>query len=151
MGTRLPVGPILCDSFLGGSAPRLRIFELTGILFPGLPELLLSATHLVELFLFELPLSGYISPETLVIALSTSTNFVLLSLRFDLALAEHADGSPPQTRSVLPALTARGSTGSVNTWRTSWPASILSLLNSLHATAFNINPYLTQHSSTDSL
>ena len=36
----------LSDSFLGGSAPRLQYLELKGITFPGLPELLLSATHL---------------------------------------------------------------------------------------------------------
>ena len=35
------------DSFLDGSAPRLRYFHLDGIPFPGLPNLLLYATHLV--------------------------------------------------------------------------------------------------------
>ena len=35
-----PVIPIP-DSFLGGSAPRLQYFELSGIPFPGLPNLLL--------------------------------------------------------------------------------------------------------------
>jgi hypothetical protein len=34
---------VIPDSFLHGSAPRLRIFELSGIPFPGLPKLLLSA------------------------------------------------------------------------------------------------------------
>ena len=55
MGTRLLVGPILCDSFLGGSAPRLRTFELTGISFPGIPELLLSATHPRRTYSFRTP------------------------------------------------------------------------------------------------
>jgi hypothetical protein len=41
--------PVIPDSFLDGSAPRLRLFFLEGILFQGLPKLLLSATHLVNL------------------------------------------------------------------------------------------------------
>ena len=38
--------PVIPDSFLGGSAPRLRSFALDRIPFPGLPKLLSSATHL---------------------------------------------------------------------------------------------------------
>ena len=45
-GDTMPVTP---DSFLDGSAPRLRFFEMTSIQFPGLPKLLFSATHLVTL------------------------------------------------------------------------------------------------------
>jgi hypothetical protein len=45
-----PGGPrILPDSFLGGTAPRLRSLMLDDVPFPGLPKLLLSATHLVFL------------------------------------------------------------------------------------------------------
>ena len=40
--------PVIPDSFLSGFAPRLRHFQLDGIPFPGLPKLLLSATHLVR-------------------------------------------------------------------------------------------------------
>jgi hypothetical protein len=40
---------VLPDSFLGGSAPRLEHLELFGIPFPGLPKLLPSITHLVDL------------------------------------------------------------------------------------------------------
>jgi hypothetical protein len=54
------------DSFLDGSAPRLRSFDFDGIPFPGLPKLLLSATHLVELWLSNIPHSGYISPKAIV-------------------------------------------------------------------------------------
>ena len=64
-GETLPVIPIL-DSFLGGSTPRLQRFELTGIPFTGLPKLLLSADHLVYLGLFDVPHSGYVSPEAMV-------------------------------------------------------------------------------------
>jgi hypothetical protein len=41
-------GTVIPDSFLGGSAPRLRYISLNGIPFPGLPNLLLSSTHLVH-------------------------------------------------------------------------------------------------------
>jgi hypothetical protein len=44
----MSVLPVLPDSFLGGSAPRLRSLTLRSIPFPGLPKLLLSATHLVD-------------------------------------------------------------------------------------------------------
>lgn len=58
--------PFLPDSFLGGSAPRLRSLILEFIPFPALPKLLLSATHLVLLELRGIPDSGYISPEEMV-------------------------------------------------------------------------------------
>ena len=54
---------VIPDSFLGGSAPRLRHLELSGIPFPGLPKLLLSTTHLDHLSLSCIPNSGYFSPE----------------------------------------------------------------------------------------
>ena len=53
-------------SFLDGSAPRLQTLRLTSIPFPGLPKLLLSATHLVTLSLFNIPHSGYFSPEAII-------------------------------------------------------------------------------------
>ena len=46
--------PVVPDSFLGGSAPRLRVFALSGITFPGLPKLLLSTTRLVYLRLSDI-------------------------------------------------------------------------------------------------
>jgi len=52
--------PVIPDSFLGGSAPRLRNFTSFGIPFPGLPKLLSSAAdHLVELWIRNIPHSGY--------------------------------------------------------------------------------------------
>jgi hypothetical protein len=47
--------PVIPDSFLDGSAPRLRFFHLDGIPFPGLPKLLFSANHLVRLWLYNIP------------------------------------------------------------------------------------------------
>ena len=65
---------VLPDSFLCGSAPRLRELRLIRIPFPGLPKLLLSATHLYDLTLYEIPHSGYFSPEAMVTALSALTS-----------------------------------------------------------------------------
>ena len=40
--------PVIPDSFLGGSAPRLRYLWLSSVPFPGLSKLLLSAAQLSE-------------------------------------------------------------------------------------------------------
>ena len=66
--------PVIPDSFLGGSAPRLQNLSLNTTLFPRLPELLLTTTHLVGLFLWDIPHSGYISPEAMVTVLSALTS-----------------------------------------------------------------------------
>jgi hypothetical protein len=97
----------LPESFLGGSAPRLRLLYLDNIPFPGLPKLLLSATHLFELRLEDIPQSGYISPEAMVTALSTSTRLNSLVLRFqpEFPLSLPDRPPPPPTRSVLSFLT----------------------------------------------
>ena len=99
---------ILPNSFLGGSAPRLQFLELQRIPFLGLLNLLLSATHLVSLHLWDIPHSGYISPEAMVTALSTLTSLDFLSLEFESPRSHPVWSSrppPPMTRSVLPALT----------------------------------------------
>ena len=100
-------GSALPDSFLGGSAPRLEVLSLKGIPFPGLQKLLLSATNLVELFLYDIPHSGYFSPEAIVTALSTLTRLERLWLLFKSPQSrpdpEHQH-PPPPTRSVLPNL-----------------------------------------------
>ena len=99
--------PVVPDSFLGGSAPRLEDLELNGIPFPGLPKLLLSATHLVNLHLFDIPHSGYISPEAMVTCLSSLTSLSSFSLHFESPRSCPDQASrlpPPSTRSVLPVL-----------------------------------------------
>ena len=100
--------PVLPDSFLGQSAPRLRYLTLTSIPFPGLPKLLLSATHLVNLWLINIPHSGYISPEAMATCLSTLTRLISLSLGFQSPRPppdQESQRPPPPTRFVLPALT----------------------------------------------
>jgi F-box associated protein len=75
--------PSIPDSFLGGSAAHLRHLELWGIQFPGLQKLLLSATHLVKLYLWYIPHSGYISPEAMVTVLSVLSHLEMLSVGFE--------------------------------------------------------------------
>ncbi len=100
--------PVIPDSFLGGSAPRLRIFGLSDIPFPGLPKLLLSSTHLVTLYLLNIPHSGYISPEAMAALLSVLSSLKRLILQFQ-SPQSRPDWvnrhPPPSKRSVIPALT----------------------------------------------
>ena len=99
--------PILPDSFLGGSVPRLRYLGLTSIPFPGIPKLLLSATHLVQLRLTNIPHSGYISPEAMVTCLSPLTSLEVLHLNFESPQSgPDLETQPPflPTRFVLPTL-----------------------------------------------
>jgi F-box-like len=96
--------PVIPDSFLDGSAPRLRIFRLDGIPFPGLPKLLLSATHLVQLLLTNIPHSGYLSPEAIVAPLSVLPSLEVLSLELQSPESRPDWGLPPPKRSILPAL-----------------------------------------------
>jgi len=103
-GETLTVVP---DSFLDGSAPRLRIIDLAGIPFPGLPKLLLFATHLVHLSLFNIPHSGYFSPEAIVAPLSVLSGLGRLYLEFESPQSRpdlETRSLPPPKRSILPAL-----------------------------------------------
>jgi hypothetical protein len=58
---------VIPDSFLGESAPHLVHLFLAGIPLPKSPNLLLSATHLTDLKLYNAHPSGpgYISPEAI--------------------------------------------------------------------------------------
>jgi hypothetical protein len=103
------MGLILPDSFLGGSAPRLRTLYLDGVLLRTLPQLLLSAHDLVSLDLSNIPYSEYISPSVMVTCLSTLTKLQSLtleplsppSLHDPDPISQHL---PPPTRTSLPAL-----------------------------------------------
>jgi hypothetical protein len=99
--------PVHPDSFLGGSVPHLRFLALTFIPFPGLPKVLLSATHLVKLWLLTVPHSGYISPEAMVTCLSMLTSLEELKLQFHSPQSSPDQESRPPvppTRFVLPTL-----------------------------------------------
>ena len=104
-GERTPAIPA---SFMGGSAGPLRQLSLEGIPFLGLPKLLLSATHLVSLMLYNIPHSGYISPEVMVTCLSVLTGLEILIIQFESPrscperLPEWKSRRPPRT--LLPNL-----------------------------------------------
>ena len=100
--------PVLPDSFLGGSAPRLQFLSLTSIPFPGLPKFLLTATHFVQLHLVNIPHSGYISPDAMATCLSSLTSLGVLELAFESSQSspdQESRRSPSPTCFVLPALT----------------------------------------------
>ena len=101
---RLP--PAVPASFLGGAAPGLRSLSLQSIPFPGVLDLLLSATHLVHLHLWRIPRSEYFTPEAIATCLSMLTRLERLSIGFGSPLI-HPDRRcpPPQTRTLLPFLT----------------------------------------------
>ena len=105
-GQTEPVLP-LSDSFLGGSAPRLRFLWLDRIPYPGLPTLLLSATHLTNLHLDGIPESGYIPPEVMAACLSTLTSLERLFLVFRIPQPlpdQQNQRPPPSVRTSLPVL-----------------------------------------------
>ena len=91
-------------SFLGGSAPRLQSLRFNRIRFPGLPKLLLSATHLVDLRIHEISYPGY-TPAVMVATLSTLTRLRYLSLTFRTPEEGRNRHPPPSTRPVLSILT----------------------------------------------
>ena len=96
--------PVIPDSFLNGSAPRLRHFQLDGIPFPGLPKLHLSPTHLVKLELWNIPHSGYISPEAIVAFVSVLSSLESLHLLFQSPQSRPDQPPLPSRHSVMPSL-----------------------------------------------
>jgi hypothetical protein len=108
-GYRETVPPVLPNTFLGGSAPRLRSLTLEHIPFPTLPRLLLSSNDLVNLRLYRIPHSGYISPEAMATCISALTSLTILSIGFESPASRpdpRTQRPPPLTPAVLPALTS---------------------------------------------
>jgi hypothetical protein len=96
------------DSFLGGSAPHLRLLFFKRVPFPGLPNYFFSATNVTLSILhftaFRIPVTF---PETMADCMSTSTGLKKLVLKFESPRSRPVQESrrpPPRTRSVLPAL-----------------------------------------------
>lgn len=102
------IPPPLPDAFLGRSAPRLQRLLLDGIPFPALPELLLTASNLIDLRLFQIPNTGYISPEAMVTGLSALMRLESLVIEFQSPVS-HPDRTRRRSASLprvmLPALT----------------------------------------------
>jgi hypothetical protein len=95
------------ESFLGGSAPNLRSLDLTYIAVPALPKLLLSSPGLVNLSLYHIPHSGYVSSDAIVDFLSSLTRLEILQIDFPTTQPPPARSSrrpAPPTRIVFPFL-----------------------------------------------
>ena len=102
--------PVIPDSFLDGSAPRLRVLHFRRIPFPfpALGKLLLSATNLVTLLLEDIPKLGYISSKriTRVLPSLTMLRHFSIGYRFPRSHADRSRQHPPLLkRLVLPSLT----------------------------------------------
>jgi hypothetical protein len=100
--------PVLRDTFLGGSAPRLEYLDLTGIPFPALPKFLPSCHNLADVLLKKIPNTGYFSPEAMATALSALTKLKYIQIEFESpnSCPDPRNGPPTSyTRAVLPSLT----------------------------------------------
>ena len=97
--------PVVPETFLGGSKPRLETFMLSGIPFLSFPKFVFSAISIQFLSLCDIPNSGYISPETMAICLAALPNLIYLSIGFRSPRSRPIQIGPlPLIRSVLPAL-----------------------------------------------
>ena len=100
------IGPIVPDSFLGGSAPQLQIAFLEGIAFPALHKLVISTTHLTKLWLQRIPDAGYIEPEDMATCLTALPRLKELHIGYQSPQSPpFQKPSPSPTHSILPALT----------------------------------------------
>ena len=97
---------VLPDGFLGGSAPCLQKIDFGGVPYPALPRLLLSASGLVDLWLYRVPPAGHISPEAMVASLAALPKLERFGIEteWDIPLLNRMR-PPPTRRAVLPALT----------------------------------------------
>ena len=104
--------PWLPETFLGGSAPRLQNLQLWGIPFPSFPKFILHFTHIADLFLSNIPNSGYISPKVMATCLVALPHLKSLTIGFRSPPSGHLQLSPPHLkRAALPALSYMASCG----------------------------------------
>jgi F-box-like len=100
---------VVPNSFMAGSStPSLRSLWLVGIPLPPPWKILLSTSDLVDLGLWKIPHSGYITPEAMVTTLSALTRLKKLVLGFKSPRSLNAQARqrlPLPTRVILPALT----------------------------------------------
>ena len=100
---------VLPDTFLGGSAPRLRSFRLQRVAFPAFPNFVLHVTQIVFLALFDIPDSWYtsVSPEAMATCLAALPHLKTLIISFQSPPSNSLQTTlHPRTRSALPALTS---------------------------------------------
>src|SRR6267154_2556685 len=84
-----------------------KVLAAMQVPFPELTKLLLSANHLVHLYLYRIPHSAYISPEEMVALISVLSGLSTLYLEFQSPLSQPDSESrslPPPKRSIFPAL-----------------------------------------------
>ena len=97
--------PTLPRGFLGGSAPSLQQIILNRVPYPSLPTLLLWTSDLIELHLLNIPPTGYISPEAMVVVLAALPRLQYFFMDFQSASFRPDEiHPPPATRTVLPSL-----------------------------------------------
>jgi len=100
------MGPVIPDSFLGGSAPQLRIAFLEGIAFPALPKVVVSATHLTKLWLQRIPDAGYIDPEVIATCLTALPRLEEFHMGYQSPQSHPFQIRPRSSmHNILPALT----------------------------------------------
>jgi hypothetical protein len=131
---------VLPDSFLGGSAPRLRSLYLGGIPYPSIGKLLSSTTNLVQLTLWGIPHSGYIAPEAIVPCLSMLAKLESLGLGFQYNHSRAHQTSrhpPPLTRVVFPNLTILTLDGEIEYLEDILSQIETPILNQSHFSFFN--------------
>jgi hypothetical protein len=130
--------PVLPETFLGGSAPRLQSFILRGIPFPTFPKFILSAIQIVYLFLVDIPNSGYISPDAMATCLATLPNLKTVGFGFRSPLSRPLRvGLPPLSRTILlPALATLAFKGASEYFEDFLAGTRIPLLNSLEMVFF---------------
>jgi hypothetical protein len=130
--------PVLPETFLGGSAPRLQTVVLSGIPFPSFPKLILSATHIVYLELLDIPHSGYISPDTMATCLATLPSLGHLGLGFRSPLSRPLQlGLPSIAHTTLPALASLAFKGASEYFKDFLARTHIPLLNQLEIHLFH--------------
>ena len=98
----LPIGSIIPDTSLSGSAPRLQTICISGISFPSAPTLLSSARDLVDVDLRE---SGFIPPQAMVASLALP-KLKSLTFEFEWGMSyRNRIRLPTSTLAILPTLT----------------------------------------------
>ena len=137
--------PVLPETFLGGSAPRLRSCALHCISFPALPAFLKFACQLSDLTLIRVP---DISPRVMATCLAALPNLKTLFLTLESDYIPSFQ-SPPLARANLPALTRLNFDAITDTWK-SWWRELMPLLSVVSSSPSPWTPTFPPHSSTDS-
>ena len=131
---------VIPDSFLDGSAPRLRSFTLHKFPILGLPKLLLSANHLIYLGLTDLPYSGYISPKAMTEILSVLSRLRVLCLVFrgNPYRPDRRRSLPPPKHSILSSLSEFRFIGPIKYLEELVTHIDSPQLNKMHIISFNV-------------